>query len=95
MGVFALYAALGAKGGTGTQWTVINHNVYNCWRNSWETSKWYTPINMTLLATPWNENSFTCTCCGGVSHTIWGEIGDGSEAVAVYYVSWTEGEQRH
>ncbi|MCA9986781.1 MAG: hypothetical protein KDE59_20870 [Anaerolineales bacterium] len=50
---------------------------------------------MTLLATPWNENSFTCTCCGGVYHTIWGEIGDGSEAVAVYYVSWTEGEQRH
>ena len=49
-----------------------------------------------LQATPGNESTATCDCCGRTSKTMWGYVSDSSGAtVAVYYVQFTVGAPEH
>jgi hypothetical protein len=50
---------------------------------------------MELTATPWEESSGTCDCCGNISKTIWGVISTPHGTVATYYVQWTVGSAEH
>ena len=45
--------------------------------------------------TPWSESGGTCSCCGRQSKTIWGDVSQGENTVAVYYVQWTVGAPAH
>src|SRR6476659_1315907 len=48
-----------------------------------------------ILATPWNESSGTCDCCGRTSKTIWGNLSLNDKRLAVYYVHWTVDAPEH
>lgn len=50
---------------------------------------------MELTATPWEESSGTCDCCGNTSKTIWGDVSTPQQGVATYYVQWTVGSAEH
>jgi hypothetical protein len=38
-----------------------------------------------------SESSGHCDCCGQVTHSIWGTVTKGSQTVAAYWASWSEG----
>jgi hypothetical protein len=48
-----------------------------------------------LCATPLEESSAHCACCGNMTRTIWGDLSTEDRAVAVYYVQWTPGSPQH
>jgi hypothetical protein len=48
-----------------------------------------------ILATPWNESSGICDCCGRTSKTIWGNLSANDRTLAVYYVRWTVDAPEH
>jgi len=50
---------------------------------------------MDLRATPLNETSSTCECCGRVSKTICGDVSIAAKTLAIYYVQWTVGSAEH
>jgi hypothetical protein len=50
---------------------------------------------MELTATPWDESSIACDCCGNNSKTIWGGISSTEAAKAAYYVQWTVDSPDH
>ena len=50
---------------------------------------------MNLTATPWEESGGFCDCCGNESKTIWGDVSDSAQTVAIYYVQWTINSPDH
>jgi len=48
-----------------------------------------------IIATPWNESTATCDCCGRPSKTIWGSLSTNDKTLAVYYVHWTVDAPEH
>jgi len=50
---------------------------------------------MQLTATPWDEDSGVCDCCGNTSKTVWGDVSNPDQTLAVYYVQWTKGKPDH
>lgn len=49
-----------------------------------------------FIVTPWDETNVSkCACCGNITKTIWGDVGDSERALAVYYVGWTVGTDKH
>jgi hypothetical protein len=53
------------------------------------------PELSTLVATPWQESTGTCACCGHASRKIWGDISAEDNTLAVYFVHWTVGSPEH
>jgi len=48
-----------------------------------------------IIATPWNESTATCDCCGRPSKTIWGSLSTNDKTLAVYYIHWTVNAPEH
>jgi hypothetical protein len=52
-------------------------------------------MSMELKATPLKEASAVCECCGKVSKTICGDVSVPEKTLAIYYVQWTVGSDKH
>ena len=50
---------------------------------------------MSLVVSVTSESHGDCDCCGNRTRTVWGEVLDADEAVAVYFVQWTVGAPSH
>src|SRR6266496_646076 len=48
-----------------------------------------------LRATPLEESSAHCACCGNMTRTIWGDLSTEDRTVAVYSVQWTPCSPQH